>query len=167
MYMGLTVLKKKQTHYTSLRRLGERRYSSSFLTSAVDGGEWSASRPGSALAMGEGHLIPIVQEAGWAPEAVWILRLEERSFRLCRGSNPDRQVVQPIVTQYTDDIGQTEMYTAGALRLNLGLLTLIAVENLKKLKVPGVDKILSELIRSGVTHRVLGSTNAIIRSGKK
>jgi hypothetical protein len=36
------------------RRLGERRYSSYlFTTSALDGGEWSASRPGSAFTPGE------------------------------------------------------------------------------------------------------------------
>jgi hypothetical protein len=42
-----------------------------FTTSALDGGEWSASRPGSALAPGKGPPVPIVQEAGWAPEPVW------------------------------------------------------------------------------------------------
>jgi hypothetical protein len=69
---------------------GERRYSSySFLTSALDGGKWSASRLGRALAPGEVLPVPTVQEAGWAPEPVWIQRLEEKSFRLCWGSNPD------------------------------------------------------------------------------
>jgi hypothetical protein len=68
---------KKLSHYTPRRRLGERRYSSySFSTSALDGGEWSASRPGRALAQGEGTLVPILQEAGWAPEPVWTQRLE-------------------------------------------------------------------------------------------
>jgi hypothetical protein len=39
------------SHYTSRRRLGERRYSSySFSTSVLDGGEWSASRSIRALA---------------------------------------------------------------------------------------------------------------------
>jgi hypothetical protein len=47
----------------------DRRYSSySFSTSALDGGEWSASRPGRALHPGKGPLVPIVQEAGWASE---------------------------------------------------------------------------------------------------
>jgi hypothetical protein len=32
---------------------------SSFLTSAVDGGEWSASRPGRDLAPGKGPAVPI------------------------------------------------------------------------------------------------------------
>jgi hypothetical protein len=58
---------------------GERRYISySYLTSALDGGEWSASRPGRALPPGKGPPVPIVQEAGWAPEPVWTQRLEEK-----------------------------------------------------------------------------------------
>jgi hypothetical protein len=41
--------------------LGDRRYSSySFLTSALEGGEWSASRPGLALPPGKGPPVPIV-----------------------------------------------------------------------------------------------------------
>jgi hypothetical protein len=59
---------------------GERKYSSySFLTSALDRGEWSESRPGRALPLGKGPPVPIVQEAGWAPEPVWTQRLEEKS----------------------------------------------------------------------------------------
>jgi hypothetical protein len=47
------------------RAWGERRYSShSFLTSALDGGEWLASRPGRALPPGKGHPVHIVQEPG-------------------------------------------------------------------------------------------------------
>jgi hypothetical protein len=61
--------------------LGDRRYSSySFLTSALEGGEWSASRPGRALLPGKEPSVPIVQEAGWAPEPVWTQRLEEKSY---------------------------------------------------------------------------------------
>jgi hypothetical protein len=42
--------------------LGDTRYSSySFTTSALDGGEWSASRPGRALPPGNGPPVPIVQ----------------------------------------------------------------------------------------------------------
>jgi hypothetical protein len=43
-------------------------------------GEWSASRPGRAFIPGERTPVPIVQEAGWAPEPVWTQRLEEKSF---------------------------------------------------------------------------------------
>jgi hypothetical protein len=55
--------------------LGDRRYSSyCFLTSALQGGEWSASRPGPALPPGKEPPVPIVREAGWAPEPVWTQR---------------------------------------------------------------------------------------------
>jgi hypothetical protein len=51
-------------------------YSSySFTTSALEGGEWSASDPGRSLPP-----VPIVQEAGWAPELVWTQRLEQKSL---------------------------------------------------------------------------------------
>jgi hypothetical protein len=50
------------------------------------GGEWSASRPGHALLPGKGPTVPTAQRAGWAPEPVWTQRLEEKPFRLCRGS---------------------------------------------------------------------------------
>jgi hypothetical protein len=61
-------------------RGGERKYSTyAFLNSAPDGGEWSASRPGRALAPEKGPPVPIVQEAGWVPEPVWTQRLEEKS----------------------------------------------------------------------------------------
>jgi hypothetical protein len=82
---------------------GERRYSSyPFTTSALDGGEWSASRPGRTLPPGKGPPVPIVQEAEWAPEPVWTQRLEEKSFRLCRESNLDRLVVYPVARHRTD-----------------------------------------------------------------
>jgi hypothetical protein len=74
---------------------GERRYSSySFLTSALDGGEWSASRPGRALPP-----VPTVQEAGWAPEPVWTQRLEENSSASVGDRTP---VVQSVVRHYND-----------------------------------------------------------------
>jgi hypothetical protein len=58
---------------------GERRYNSySFITSAQKRGEWSASHPGHALPSGKGPPVPIGQEAGWAPEPVWMQRIEER-----------------------------------------------------------------------------------------
>jgi hypothetical protein len=53
------------------------RYSSySLTTSALDEGEWSASRPGRALPPRTGRPVPIGQEAGWAPEPVWTQRLD-------------------------------------------------------------------------------------------
>jgi hypothetical protein len=77
-------------------------YSSySFLTSAIDGGEWSAPRSGRDLPWGKDTPVPIVQEAGWASEPVWTQRLHEKSFAPCRGSNPDRPIVQSVVRHYT------------------------------------------------------------------
>jgi hypothetical protein len=45
---------------------GERRYSSyySFLTSALDGGEWSASRPGRGLPPGKNPRYPLDRRLG-------------------------------------------------------------------------------------------------------
>jgi hypothetical protein len=65
---------------------GERRYSSySFLASALEGGEGSASCTGRALPPGKETPVRIVQEAGWAPEPVWMQRVEEKSSasRMC------------------------------------------------------------------------------------
>jgi hypothetical protein len=45
--------------------------------------------PAALYPPGKGPPVPIVQETGWAPEPVWTQRLEEKSFRLCRGSNLD------------------------------------------------------------------------------
>jgi hypothetical protein len=58
------------------------------------GGEWSASRPGRALPPGKGPPVPIVQEAGWAPEPVWTQGLEENV-----GNRTP--IVQPVVRHYT------------------------------------------------------------------
>jgi hypothetical protein len=72
--------KVKQSRNTYIEAKGERRYSSySFTTSALDGREWSASRPGCALPRGKDSPIPTVQEAGWAWEPVCTQRLEEKS----------------------------------------------------------------------------------------
>jgi hypothetical protein len=65
-------------------------------------GQRSATRPGRALAPRKGPPVPIGQEAERAPEPVWTQRLEEKSFRLCRGSNLDLPVVQPVARHYTD-----------------------------------------------------------------
>jgi hypothetical protein len=40
------------------------------LTSALDGGKLSGSRPG-RFTPGEGAPIPTGYEAGWAPEPIW------------------------------------------------------------------------------------------------
>jgi hypothetical protein len=76
---------------------GERMYSSySFSASALDAGEWSASRPGRAFTPGThctwGWVGPI---AGLDTEA------RGKILNPRRESNPDRPIVQPVVRHYT------------------------------------------------------------------
>jgi hypothetical protein len=49
-------------------------------------------RPGRALVPGKGIPVPIVQEAGWAPEPVWTQTLEEKSFA---SAGDGTSIVQP------------------------------------------------------------------------
>jgi hypothetical protein len=77
---------------------GGGRYSS-YSFAVLDGGEWLASRPGRALPPGKGPPVPIVQEAGWAPEPVWTQGLEEKSSTSVGDRTP---VVQSVVRYYTD-----------------------------------------------------------------
>jgi hypothetical protein len=80
--------------------LGDRRYSScSFLTSALEGGERSTSRPGRAFPPDKEPPVHTVQEAGWAPEPVWMQRLEEKSSASVGDRTP---AVQSVVRHCTD-----------------------------------------------------------------
>jgi hypothetical protein len=92
----IIMLKLKQFHCTPRRHLrGKEVQLLLILDLSTRWDEWSASRPGRALAPGKGPPVPIVQEAGWTSELVWTQRLEEKSFRFCRWSNFERPVVQP------------------------------------------------------------------------
>jgi hypothetical protein len=94
--------KVKLSFYRRAGDKGERMYSTySFLTSALDVGELSASCPGLALPPGKGPPIPIGCEAGWALAR---LDTEARGEILCsyRVSNSGRMVVQSAVRPYTD-----------------------------------------------------------------
>jgi hypothetical protein len=44
--------------------------------------------PAALLPPGKGPPVPIVLEAGWAPEPVWTQRLEEKSFAPARDRTP-------------------------------------------------------------------------------
>ena len=55
------------------------------MTAALEGGEWSAARPGRNLPPGKDP-VPNVQEAGWAPGPVWT----GGKSRPHRDSIPDR-----------------------------------------------------------------------------
>jgi hypothetical protein len=93
--------KVKQSRYTPWRRLGGEGYiSNSFLTLTLDGGEWSASRPGRALALEKGPLVPIV--GGWVGLRAGLdTGVTGKILCPCRESNLDRKVVQPVVRHYT------------------------------------------------------------------
>jgi hypothetical protein len=57
-----------------MEALGAEEVFYSFLTSTLDGGEWSASRPAA--------FTPVGYEAGWASELVWTQRLQENPLPL-------------------------------------------------------------------------------------
>jgi hypothetical protein len=44
-------------------------------------------------------MVPIRYEAGWAPELVWMPRLEEKSFASARDQTPVIQPVDIILTE--------------------------------------------------------------------
>jgi hypothetical protein len=81
--------------------LGEWRYSSTHsLTLALDGGEWSASRPGlftpRERASGT-HWI------GWVgPRAILDAVVKKKIPSPCQELNPRTPIVQPIAQRYTD-----------------------------------------------------------------
>jgi hypothetical protein len=58
-------------------------------------GEWSAARPGLIFTPGK-DLLPIVQEAGWAPGPVWTGAENLASLGF------DPRTFQPVVSRYTD-----------------------------------------------------------------
>jgi hypothetical protein len=83
-----------QSHNIPMEVQGGRRYSSySFMTSALDRGEWSTSCLSCTLLPGKGPLVPTGQEAGWASEPVWTQRLEENPICLCQRSNLNHPAV--------------------------------------------------------------------------
>jgi hypothetical protein len=47
---------------------------------------------------GKGPPVPIGKDAGWAPEPVWIQRLEEKSFAPAGDRTP---IAQSVVRHYT------------------------------------------------------------------
>jgi hypothetical protein len=83
-------------------RMGEQRYSSTHsLTSALDGGEWSASWPGRFTPRErdpDSHWI-----GGWMGHRTGMDTVSKRKIPSpCRDLNPDHPIVQPIVSRYTD-----------------------------------------------------------------
>jgi hypothetical protein len=99
-----------------------------FLTSALDGSEWSASRPGRFIREKESP-VPIGHEAGWIPEPSG--RCEEKNPCPCRESNPgsptgslslyrlrypnlEGPITSGIQIQYQDSKRTSRMRSSGA-----------------------------------------------------
>jgi len=64
-------------------------------TSALDVGGWSTPRPGRVTPTKDP--VPVVQEAGWAPEPVWT-----DAENLTPPPEFDPRTVQPVASRYTD-----------------------------------------------------------------
>jgi hypothetical protein len=87
---------------TQWRRIGEWRYSSTHsLTSALEGGEWSASRPG--------RFTPRERDTGthwiggWVgPRAILAAVMKRKIPSPGRESNLRTPIVQPVAQRYTD-----------------------------------------------------------------
>ena len=62
------------------------------MTATLEGGEWSAARPGRTLLPGKDP-VPIVQEAGWAPGPVWM----DGKSRPTGMRSPDRPARSSVV----------------------------------------------------------------------
>jgi hypothetical protein len=81
-----------------------------FVTSALDGLEWSASLLGGFTPGGKNPPppVPIESEAAWAPEPVWKLWRTEKSCS-CQDSNPGRSAHCPSLygLSYPDSSHQT------------------------------------------------------------
>jgi hypothetical protein len=71
-----------------------------YLTSALDRGEWSASRPGSFNLRERAPWYPLYRTLdgpqSWSGHGV-----EEKNSHPRRDSNPNRPIVQPVVSRYT------------------------------------------------------------------
>jgi hypothetical protein len=93
-------LKAKAVPPHDTKALGERSYSSySFSNSVLNGDALSASRPGRSLTPGKGTNCTggsVGPRVGLDTEA------RGKILCLCRGSNFDRPVVQPVAGHYTD-----------------------------------------------------------------
>jgi hypothetical protein len=89
-------------HESNPCRLVHSMVTTDFFTSALDGSEWPASHPGHALP-------PRKRNAGTHWIGGWVglraglhTEVGGKILCLCKGSNPDRPVIQSVVRHYTD-----------------------------------------------------------------
>jgi hypothetical protein len=71
-----------------------------FLTSALVGGEWSASRPGRFTP--EERAPSTHQIGGWVGPRAGLEYMESKKFLVLPDSNSDPSVVQPVANRYTN-----------------------------------------------------------------
>jgi hypothetical protein len=103
-------LKLNLSHHTPRRSLGgEACTSCSFSTSALHG--VSGQRHAPLYPRGKDPPVHTAQEAGWAPEPIWTEMLEEKSFRLCRGSNLDLSWLSYLPHMYSSYDTETQNKT--------------------------------------------------------
>jgi hypothetical protein len=76
--------------------------------------------PAALYPRGKDPPVPIVQEAGWAPEPVWTQRLEEKSFAPAGDQTP---IVQPVVRHYTAWANPAPLPTKAILNLDIPILS--------------------------------------------
>jgi hypothetical protein len=113
----VTSKKVKQSRYTPWRRLGKKRYSSySFTTSALDGGDWSASRPGRSLPPGKGPRYPFDRRLG-GPQSRSEHRGRRKNPLLLPGIEPRSTVVQLVFRHYTTWANPAPLVTSLFLKL--------------------------------------------------
>jgi hypothetical protein len=110
-------IKLNLSHYTPCRHSGgENVYLLHILDLGTRWSEFSASRPGRALAPGK---LPPCQEPEWAAGPDLAQRQEEKSFCLCRGPNSDLPVFQSVVRHYTGLPGLIKrLYTGSKKRID-------------------------------------------------
>jgi hypothetical protein len=104
--------------------MGERKHSSIHsLTSALDGGEWSASRPG--------RFTPRQRDPGthwmgeWVgPRAVLDAMVKKKIPSHSRESNPGTPIVHPVAKSYTDNypLSEDEKHSEQCIKLTVAQL---------------------------------------------
>jgi hypothetical protein len=90
------------TKHHAMKTYREWRYSSThYLTSALDGGEWSASRPGRFTPRERAPATHWI--GGWVgPRACLDMVSKIKVPKPLRESNPDHPIVQLVASRYTD-----------------------------------------------------------------
>jgi hypothetical protein len=90
------------SHYTPWRRLKERSSSYSFLTSALGGVSGQRRAPAALYPRERTPYYTLDRRLGGNQSRSGHRGQGKKLFRLCRGSNPDRPVVQSVVRHCTD-----------------------------------------------------------------